>query len=48
MRNWIMGFVLGFLLALSLTAAVASNISGEALWNRVYDSTLQTIKIEGI
>ena len=48
MRNWIMGFVLGFLLALSLTAAVASNIGSETLWNRVYDSTLQTINIKGV
>ena len=46
--KWITGFVLGLLLGMAITTAVASNISGEALWNRVYDSTLQTIKIEGI
>lgn len=47
MRNFIIGVLVGLILA-TLTVAVASDISGEKLWNRVFDSTLNTIKIQGV
>ena len=48
MSKLVIGLIIGFVLGVALTSAVASNISGEALWNKVYDATAKTIAIEGV
>lgn len=47
MRNLIIGIIIGIILA-STVSAVASNIGSESLWNNVYNSSTQTIKIIGV
>jgi len=47
--KFIIGIVIGFLLgAAVLSYAGSTDISGEALWNRVFNSTTNTIKVIGI
>lgn len=47
MKKIFIGFIVGYIVGSVICVAVASNIGGEALWNRVYNSTLQTINIAG-
>ena len=47
MRNLIIGLIIGLLLGSVLTAK-ASNISVEKIFNRVFDSTLNTLNIKGV
>jgi len=40
-------FVIGYIVAMCVTSAVASNIGGEAIWNRVFNSSTNTITVIG-
>jgi len=49
MKNLIIGVIVGMLLGSMVTIAVASSdISIEKLWNRVFDSTNNFIRVEGV
>ena len=45
--RFILGLIVGLLLGLSCTA-IASDISAEALLNRVYISLTESLRVEGI
>ena len=44
MRNLIMGLIIGFIVGSTLTIQ-ASNISTNAIWNKLFDSSNNTLKI---
>ena len=48
MKRFLMGLLVGFILGTVVSVAVASNISGEALWNKVFDSTNNKINVIGV
>jgi hypothetical protein len=47
MRNFILGLIAGIILAGCVTV-FASDIRGEALWNRVFNSSNNSITIVGV
>jgi len=47
MKNLIIGVIVGMLLG-SVIAFASSDISIEKLWNRVFDSTNNFIRVEGV
>lgn len=47
--KFLTGLVIGLLLGVSITTAVASTGLGkETIWNRAYDSVTKTIKVKGV
>ena len=48
MRNLIIGIIIGMLFAGSFLAWASDDISIEKLWNRVFSSTTNSIRIEGV
>ena len=46
MKNMVIGFILGVLFS-GAVAFAATDINVEALWNLVFDSTTNTIRVVG-